>query len=167
MQASAPPSWVEKGAGYRGVRPASYQLQAPCGVAAFLWNRWQLSPGIDGRLAMESVAALPWNQWQDSPGIGGIFGVEYAMSARRFFRRQRIIHRRPSRGARKLCSGCSRLVESPPSLLSDWERWVSATHHDEESRHAMRPVGMEAALMARPDGLGALDDLLCLARRTG
>jgi hypothetical protein len=47
-------------------------------VAAFLWNQWQLSPGIDGRLAMESVAALPWNQWQASPGIGGMFGVEYA-----------------------------------------------------------------------------------------
>jgi hypothetical protein len=27
---------------------------------------------------MESVAAFVWNRWQDSPGIGGSFGVEYA-----------------------------------------------------------------------------------------
>src|SRR6266566_1779845 len=82
VQASAPPSEVEKGAGYRGVRPASSPLHAPCGVAAFLWNRWQLCRGISGSFRVEQVAALPWNQWQDSPGIGGSFGVEYAATSR-------------------------------------------------------------------------------------
>ena len=50
----------------------------PRGVAGFLWNQWQLSPGISGNFRVESVAALPWNQWQDCYGISGSFGVEYA-----------------------------------------------------------------------------------------
>jgi hypothetical protein len=50
----------------------------PRGVAGFLWNQWQLSPGIGGSFAMESVATFVWNQWQASRGIGGSFGVEYA-----------------------------------------------------------------------------------------
>ncbi len=32
-------------------------------------NRWQLSRGISGRLAVEWVAALLWNRWQTSNGI--------------------------------------------------------------------------------------------------
>ena len=48
----------------------------PCGVAGFLWNQWQLSPGIGGSFAMESVATFVWNQWQVSHGISGNFRVE-------------------------------------------------------------------------------------------
>src|SRR5215471_7840011 len=45
-------------------------------VAGLPWNQWQPSPGMDGRLAMESVAAFVWNQWQRSCGIAGRFAVE-------------------------------------------------------------------------------------------
>jgi len=45
-------------------------------VAALPWNQWQRSPGMGGRLALESVAALAWNQWQRSCGIAGSFAVE-------------------------------------------------------------------------------------------
>src|SRR5207302_6166444 len=45
-------------------------------VAAFPWNWWQLSPGIDGRLAMESVAAFVWNGWQLCRGISGRIHLE-------------------------------------------------------------------------------------------
>ena len=48
----------------------------PCGVAGFLWNQWQLSPGIGGSFAMESVATFVWNQWQFSCGISGRLPVE-------------------------------------------------------------------------------------------
>src|SRR5215472_12684212 len=60
---------VEKGAGYRGF--ARHRLRStPCGgVAALPWNQWQLSPGMGGRLAMESMAALAWNRWQLWRGI--------------------------------------------------------------------------------------------------
>ena len=37
---------------------------------------WQLSPGIDGRLAMESVAAFGWNGWQLWRGISGRIHLE-------------------------------------------------------------------------------------------
>jgi hypothetical protein len=30
-------------------------------TATFLWNRWQLCPGIGGNLQMELVASLEWN----------------------------------------------------------------------------------------------------------
>jgi len=50
----------------------------PCGMAAFAWNQWQPSCGINGRLPVESVATFVWNQWQLSRGISGRFGVEYA-----------------------------------------------------------------------------------------
>src|SRR6266478_1946932 len=38
-------------------------------VAALLWNQRQDSPGIGGRLAMESVAGFAWNRWQLWRGI--------------------------------------------------------------------------------------------------
>src|SRR5207247_916793 len=95
VQASAPPSECEKGAGYRWVCPASLGVPHPqegwqaCpgiggsfaveSAAAFAWNRWQVYYGISGSFRVERVAALPWNQWQDSPGIGGSFAVEYAL----------------------------------------------------------------------------------------
>src|SRR5262249_13644767 len=75
VQASAPPSEVEKDAGYRGVRPASSPLHAPWG-AALPWNQRQLWPGIGGSCGLESAAALLWNQWQHSCGTGGSFAVE-------------------------------------------------------------------------------------------
>src|SRR5262249_27364992 len=75
VQASAPPSEVEKDAGYRGVRPASSPLHAPWG-AALPWNQRQLWPGIGGSFGLESAAALLWNQWQHSCGTGGSFAVE-------------------------------------------------------------------------------------------
>src|SRR5215471_9354813 len=67
---------VEKGAGYRGF--ARHRLRStPCGgVAALPWNQWQLSPGMGGRLAMESMAALAWNRWQLCRGIGGRIHLE-------------------------------------------------------------------------------------------
>src|SRR5215471_10283830 len=67
---------VEKGAGYRGF--ARHRLRStPCGgVAALPWNQWQLSPGMGGRLAMESMAALAWNRWQLCRGIGGRIRLE-------------------------------------------------------------------------------------------
>src|SRR5712691_9957368 len=43
VQASAPPSSVEKDAGYRGVCLATSQLHTLWGVAALPWNQWQLS----------------------------------------------------------------------------------------------------------------------------
>src|SRR5262249_34270174 len=52
------------------------RCKPPCGVAGFLWNQWQLSPGISGNLRMESMAGFPWNQWQPSCGTGGSFAVE-------------------------------------------------------------------------------------------
>jgi hypothetical protein len=48
----------------------------PCGVAGFPWNQWQLSPGIGGSFAMESVATFVWNRWQLCYGISGSFPVE-------------------------------------------------------------------------------------------
>src|SRR5437762_10240805 len=69
-------SEVEKGPGYRGVRPASSPLHAPDGVAALPWNQRQLSPGIGGSFAMESVAAFVWNRWQLCRGIGGRIHLE-------------------------------------------------------------------------------------------
>ena len=87
VQASAPPSWSEKGAGYRWLRPrvavgskllpwgGSFRLES---MAALPWNDWQLSCGISGKLRLESVAAFVWNAWQVCPGISGRFGVEYA-----------------------------------------------------------------------------------------
>ena len=50
--------------------------QPLCGMAGFLWNQWQLCPGISGSFRLESVAAFAWNQWQLSPGIGGSFALE-------------------------------------------------------------------------------------------
>jgi hypothetical protein len=45
-------------------------------VAALPWNQRQLSPGIGGRLAMESVAAFVWNGWQLCRGISGRIHLE-------------------------------------------------------------------------------------------
>jgi hypothetical protein len=45
-------------------------------MAALPWNQRQLSPGIGGRLVMESVAAFARNRWQLSRGIGGSLRVE-------------------------------------------------------------------------------------------
>jgi hypothetical protein len=45
-------------------------------VAALPWNQRQRSPGIGGKLAMESVAAFVWNGWQLCRGIGGRIHLE-------------------------------------------------------------------------------------------
>jgi hypothetical protein len=52
-----------------GSPSVTHRSKPPCGVAGFPWNQWQLSPGIGGSFALESVAALPWNQWQLWRGI--------------------------------------------------------------------------------------------------
>ena len=41
----------------------------PCGMAAFAWNQWQPSCGINGSFRVESMAAFAWNQWQVWRGI--------------------------------------------------------------------------------------------------
>src|SRR5499427_5353148 len=53
----------------RGSRPRG-------AVAAFTWNQGQRSPGMGGRLAMESGAAFVWNRWQLCRGIRGSLRVE-------------------------------------------------------------------------------------------
>jgi hypothetical protein len=45
-------------------------------AAGFPWNRWQLSPGIGGSFAMESVATFVWNRWQLCRGISGRIATE-------------------------------------------------------------------------------------------
>jgi len=45
-------------------------------MAALPWNQWQLSPGIGGRLTLESVAAFVWNGWQLYRGISGRIHLE-------------------------------------------------------------------------------------------
>ena len=45
-------------------------------VAGFPWNQWQLSPGIGGSFAMESVATFVWNRWQLCRGISGRIALE-------------------------------------------------------------------------------------------
>jgi hypothetical protein len=52
--------------------------QCPSGVAAFVWNQWQLCCGMAGSFAVESVAAFAWNRRQAWHGISGSFRVEYA-----------------------------------------------------------------------------------------
>jgi len=59
-----------------GSPSVAHRSKPPCGVAGFPWNQWQLSPGIGGSFAMESVAALLWNRWQLCYGISGSFPVE-------------------------------------------------------------------------------------------
>ena len=58
VPASAPPSWVEHGAGSRGGRPASYPLHAPCGVAACLWQQYLADPRQ--RLTPRALRYLCW-----------------------------------------------------------------------------------------------------------
>jgi len=59
------------------VSPASYGVPfSRQGVAALPWNQRQLSPGIGGRLVMESVAAFVWNGWQLCRGISGRVHLE-------------------------------------------------------------------------------------------
>lgn len=45
-------------------------------VAGLRWNQWQLSPGMGGRLTMESAVAFVWNGWQVRRGINGRFHLE-------------------------------------------------------------------------------------------
>jgi len=61
-----------------GYVSVAVRSKTPSGVAGFLWNQWQLSRGIGGSFAMESVATFVWNEWQLCYGISGRFGVEYA-----------------------------------------------------------------------------------------
>ncbi len=52
------------------VIPRRYRSEHPLnGGGRIHRNRWQLSRGISGRIAVEWVATLLWNQWQDSSGI--------------------------------------------------------------------------------------------------
>jgi len=53
---------VEKSSGYRGVILRRWvSLILLYRVADLLWNGWQLSRGMGGRLRLESVAAFVWN----------------------------------------------------------------------------------------------------------
>ncbi len=61
-----------------GYVSVAVRSKTPSGVAGFLCNQWQLSRGIGGSFAMESVATFVWNEWQLCYGISGSFGVEYA-----------------------------------------------------------------------------------------
>ena len=61
-----------------GYVSVAVRSKTPSGVAGFLGNQWQLSRGIGGSFAMESVATFVWNEWQLCHGISGRFGVEYA-----------------------------------------------------------------------------------------
>jgi hypothetical protein len=45
-------------------------------VAGFRWNQWPRSPGLGGKLAMESAEAFVWNGWQFRRGINGRFHLE-------------------------------------------------------------------------------------------
>ena len=65
-----------------GYVSVAVRSKTPSGVAGFLWNQWQLSRGIGGSFAMESVATFVWNEWQLCYGISGRFGVEYAVGRR-------------------------------------------------------------------------------------
>ena len=65
-----------------GYVSVAVRSKTPSGVAGFLWNQWQLSRGIGGSFAMESVATFVWNEWQLCYGISGRFGVEYATTLR-------------------------------------------------------------------------------------
>ena len=62
-----------------GYVSVAVRSKTPSGVAGFLGNQWQLSRGIGGSFAMESVATFVWNEWQLCYGISGRFGVEYAI----------------------------------------------------------------------------------------
>ena len=74
MLASDPSSSGEKtGQDTQGLSRVAIAPNALPRVADFVRNRWQLSRGISGRLAVESVAALLWNQWQGSTGIRNIW----------------------------------------------------------------------------------------------
>ena len=54
--------------GYVSVAVSS---KTPSGVAGFLWNQWQLSCGMSGSFAMESVAGLAWNTQAAPRARGG------------------------------------------------------------------------------------------------
>ena len=90
----------------------------PCGMAAFAWNQWQPSCGINGRLPVESVATFVWNQWQLSRGISGRFGVEYA---NKLARGMKAGVRYPMR---QIFAGCAVAVSGAVSRLR-----VSVTRH--------------------------------------
>jgi hypothetical protein len=56
---------MKKHAAYRGFIPRRLPRNPPVQeVAGFTWNGWQLSSGMGGRLAVESVAGLGWNTQQ-------------------------------------------------------------------------------------------------------
>ena len=63
----------------RRIRRSSVASMHSGGVAGLAWNQWQLSPGIGGRLAMESVAGLAWNT---HAGVCGENGIAYSEDVR-------------------------------------------------------------------------------------